>query len=319
MSAPKKLLWLLCMSIICIWYTSAADAMELNQKETVFNEYTMKSAQIVQYNWLLELLKSEWLDENATLDSALLMIVQNKIDTLESEYSEYIEKIKSMPLDELFNYYLPEVEYNLVNIDMSAVKEAWLNKVNWVRSVLWLKNYRYNKVLDHSAQVRAEELALKYGSSQWVWWMATHQRDNQPTAWYNHKTMWKWFAKHGIYTVATNGSNYTENTWYGMYSCKKDDCTKSMISAIMSTFEFYMREKSYGGPHYRSLINPNFTTIWLWLACVNSSNGWSLKSCDKWDFQSGRYWLVIHYATKFKQPWELEDLTDERYWEYLPK
>ena len=318
MTSPKMMLWLMCVSTIFVWSACTVEAMEDVETEVVYEQYLQKENELGQFNDLLQLLKDEGLKEEATLDSALLTLVKNKIDKLETEYQEFWDKLLDLPMYAMFEKFLPSVEYAMGKTNMDQVRKARLDKVNGVRSSMWIHNYKYSKVLDHSAQERAEELALKYSSDKSMWAMATHQRDNQPVAWYHHKTLWKWFADRGIKSVVVWGSNYTENTGYWSYRCNDEDCTDNVISAIMKTFRFYMNEQPYNWPHYRSLVSSNYSYIGLWLACVNAGNGWDLKSCDMWDIQSWRYWLVIHYSTEFKQPKNKDIIKNEWYGEYLP-
>jgi hypothetical protein len=68
-----------------------------------------------------------------------------------------------------------------------------------------------------------------------------------------------------------------------VFRCKSEDCTQTILNATKSTLQFYLNEKwKTFSPHYKSMIQKNFTQIWVGVSI---------------DRAKGRYYLTIHYGT----------------------
>lgn len=162
------------------------------------------------------------------------------------------------------------------NINMNIVRATWLDWYNSVRKSEKLNPLSYDIRLHSTAYDWNIELAKGY-------WKNHHTR-NPWDGYYNFTVIDKWFMERWINPKVINRTKHTENVWYGSYSCRSSDCTSSLISSIRSTFDFFMSEKwkSYN-PHYRSIIQPYFSKIWLSVIIVPSEQ---------------RYYLVVHYITE---------------------
>ncbi len=311
--------------VACLSTSTYAFNEETNQQ--ILTEYENKHEELEQYKDLFDLLKEQKRKDEVVLDAALYVLVDKKITALQEEVTVSKDRLLKIPFHYILENRLPEVDYDLENVNMDEVKQAWLSWVNKERTTKWLKPFVYSKVLDNSAQIWAEELAHRYGSHRRPGSLDTHERTHQKKNGYDHAYLGKWFADHGIKTIVRGSSNYTENTWYGWYFCDKDDCTDTMTNAIKSTFNYYMKEKrwmpsnSMRTAHYRSLVSGNYQYIGMWLVCVDSksSNNYADRHwCTTSSQKAGRYWLVIHYATDFVQPVSFKEVADEWYAEFMP-
>lgn len=168
--------------------------------------------------------------------------------------------------------------YSLDNIDIWRVKDAWLSWYNWVRNNLWLGNYSYNSTL--------ESTALDWSKTSKARWDITHKRSSWD-AYYDYNKITSWFADRWVVCKNVNRITHTENIWRGTYSCNDGECTDELIKWIRSTFDFFLAEKgkSYDA-HYRSIVQPYFKKIWLWI---------ELEELRSWYF---KYYLTVHFCTE---------------------
>lgn len=285
----------------------AIDIQSSAQGEILLDQYQEKQKELEQFTELHKTLQTP--TKSAELiDQALFQLLTTKISMVETELTQMKEQFWDIPLTDLLALKIPPVEYSLDKVDMNRVKDAWLSWVNDLRTKKGLTPYKYHPLLDYTAQDVAIYLGALYPSGR-VWNMATHEKPGQPTPWYSHSYITKWFKEHGVYTVNVGGSNHTENTWYSNYRCDDtEDCTDEMIAALRRTFNYYMSEERFvnyaprKALHYLSMINPNFEYIGLGLAV------------GEW---SSRRWSVIHYMTEL-QALDTETLKQQWYAQYLP-
>ncbi len=162
------------------------------------------------------------------------------------------------------------------NVDMSRIRSTWLGWYNSVRQWEWLGSYSYDNRLD----VTAYDWNVEFTKEKWQ----NHHTRNPWDGYYNFAVIDQWFIDRGINPKIINRTKHTENVWYGYYSCNSSDCTDTLIRSIRSTFDFFMSEKgkSYDA-HYRSIVQPYFTKIWLSVIVVPGEQ---------------RYYLVVHYITE---------------------
>lgn len=165
-------------------------------------------------------------------------------------------------------------EEKIAKVDMQEVQRVWLGWINDARAQEGLAPYGIDKQLIRTAWLwsdRARDLGT-----------INHKRDGQ-AAYYDYKMVGNWFSSLGLDFKNIKGSTYTENIGWGMYRCKKDDCTGDMINAIRSTFDFFMSEKGKAyAPHYNSIVNSSFANIGMGLTIDGS----------------GKYYLTTHYGTQ---------------------
>ncbi len=165
-------------------------------------------------------------------------------------------------------------EEPIANVDMQEVRSAWLRWINDVRTQEGLAPYRTDRQLIRTAWLWSDR-ARSLGAMN-------HKRDGQ-TAYYDYDMVGDWFSSLGLDFRNVKGSTYTENIGWGMYRCKKGDCTGDMINAVRSTFDFFMSEKGKANaPHYNSIVNPSFTGIGMGVTVDGN----------------GKYYLTVHYGTQ---------------------
>lgn len=108
-----------------------------------------------------------------------------------------------------------------------------------------------------------------------------HKRASNQT-YYDYSAIQSWFMDLGLAFENIGGVTFTENIGRGPYECSAVDCTDAFISAIRSTFDFYMGEESREyRPHFNSIVNPSFTIMGMGVAV-----------------QDGQYYITTHFATK---------------------
>ena len=171
------------------------------------------------------------------------------------------------------------------NIDMAKVRITWLSWYNGVRAQAGLTAYRYNEQLTRSAIAWSEQSEIKG--------YMDHKR-NLGDSYYDYWKITDWFKNLGLEFKNVYRVTFTENIGWGPYRCSKSDCTDDLISAIRTTFDFYMAEKdkSYK-PHYESVMNKYFKEIGLGIAI---------------DEKAGKYYLTVHYGTEItSNPWDICD------------
>lgn len=162
---------------------------------------------------------------------------------------------------------------NAIDYDNDKVINARLSWNNELREDMWLVPYKLDSRLEDTAIEWSE-----YQNSIWTW---THKR-RKTDGFYTYKSVEKWFSDRWIKFDNINRITFTENVWVWYVSCKQKDCTDEVISAIKTTWKFYLSEKKAGWAHRNSLINKNFRYVWIGIV-VNSKN---------------KYYLTIHYGTK---------------------
>lgn len=160
-------------------------------------------------------------------------------------------------------------------IDMSQVRQTWLNWYNTARAGNSLHPYIYNDYLHYSATVWSEYMKDTDKMS--------HNRPGQ-TDYYDYSIITDWFADLGLAFKNVSGVTYSENIGAGTYRCNDSDCTQELIDSIENIFNGYMAEKgtSYTA-HYDSMMNGYFKEIGLGIA---------LNPVKEW------FYLTVHYGTE---------------------
>jgi uncharacterized protein YkwD/predicted DNA-binding antitoxin AbrB/MazE fold protein len=161
------------------------------------------------------------------------------------------------------------------NIDMGKVRATWLKWYNDARAAAGLYAYTYNDQLNRSAITWSETCKARG--------YMDHKR-SPGDAYYDYNKITAWFADLGLVFKNVNRVTHTENIGWGMYKCSKADCTDDLITAIRTTFDFYMAEKGTAShAHYDSVMNAYFKEIGLGIAI---------------DETNGKYYLTTHYGTE---------------------
>ena len=170
---------------------------------------------------------------------------------------------------------------NIPWVDIEKVRQTWLEWTNGVRWDLGLANYTIDNRLNITA-TEWSDFSKKQG-------YIIHGRPWDGCVWegnygcYNFQAIDTWFKARWVDPVVKNRVKHTENIGYGSYRCSSGDCTDEMLAAIRTTFDFYLREKSYNWVHYKSLTSPYLSKIWVGISVDTT----------KWV-----YYLTIHYITE---------------------
>ena len=160
------------------------------------------------------------------------------------------------------------------HINIVKVRQTWLSWYNRYRARLKLPAYQLNDTLNATASVWSAN-AVRRG-------LIDHKR-TPTSSYYDYPAIEQWFKNQGVTFVNMHGITFTENIGWGPLKCPKDDCTDAAISAIKSTFDFYLAEKGKkSDAHYSSIINKTFTQMGVGLAVD----------------PKGKYYLTVHFAAK---------------------
>ncbi|HMT27237.1 MAG TPA: CAP domain-containing protein [Candidatus Absconditabacterales bacterium] len=166
---------------------------------------------------------------------------------------------------------------SIKNVDMNTVRQARLGWFNTERKLVGVPAYSYNARLDATALERSD-YSKKNGT-------ITHER-NAGDGYYNYPVINQRFLDRGINPKNISRVTHSENIGRGVYKCSKADCTQNLITAIKSTFDFYMSEKGKSfRPHYNSMVNKYFGIIGLGISI---------------DEAKGKYYLTVHYSTELQ-------------------
>lgn len=171
----------------------------------------------------------------------------------------------------------PSSQPAISSVDINQVRTTWLSWYNSYRKSLGLGSYTYDSRLDSTAYSWNIEFA------EWKW--QNHHRRNPWDNYYDYPIITEWFKERGVIAKVVNGATTTENVGWGTYRCSSSDCTNTLINSIRSTFDFFMSEKSYNWVHYKSIVQPNFTKVWLSVMVIPGEN---------------RYYLVMHFVTELQ-------------------
>jgi len=200
--------------------------------------------------------------------------IDSRLNFSQKQVANYIKDSFSEKLSSMFenNASAGSASYNIANVDMEQVNNARLNRHNDARWQKWIYAYQRDPDLAMTAHTRATVLASRNRTDH-----SSHKRDLSDP-YYDYDKITNWFSD---LWVGFDGGLFTENVAYQYYSCNKDDCTQDLINAIWKAFKFFTDESEYNGPHYRWIMNKNYTKMWMWVALV-----WK------------RYWIVTHYGKR---------------------
>lgn len=168
-------------------------------------------------------------------------------------------------------YSTPTSQKNIAWVDMSRVRSTWLWWYNSTRSDRWLGIYSYDNALDSTAHDWNTVFAGSRGSNY-------HER-NPGDGYYKYSVIDAWFKARWVNPPIIAWVNHSENVSYGTYSCSDSDCTDELISAIRSSYVFFINSTV----HAKSVYQPNFTKIGLDVMVVPSER---------------RYYVTVHYMTR---------------------
>jgi uncharacterized protein YkwD len=160
------------------------------------------------------------------------------------------------------------------HVDMQEVRRAWFSWINDARRAENLAPYTQDKQLNKTATLWS--LHAKDAGA------ISHKR-TADAAYYDYKMIEQWFSKQYIDFANVKSTTFTENIGWGVYKCKKDDCTEDLITALRPTFDMYMNEKGKASrAHYNSIMNAQFRLIGMGVAV---------------DSATGKIYVTTHYGT----------------------
>ncbi len=172
--------------------------------------------------------------------------------------------------------YLNDWQY----VDVAQVRDTWLQWTNYLRTEQLGDRGAY------AADWRLNATASVWSQYSASIWSISHKR-KASDAYYNYNWLvqwfkWKWEELTGSPIVFRNVSRatFSESIWRWMWNCHEADCTDEVIEATRSTWDFFYKERSYNGVHYRALTHKKFGIQGLWIA-----------------FSGKKYYLTIHYGT----------------------
>jgi hypothetical protein len=147
---------------------------------------------------------------------------------------------------------------------------------NQERALCGVASYAYHSELEKSAQTWADKLRTEGRTSN------THAR-NAGDGYYNYTSITNWFADLNIKFLNAGGgrASFSESVGWGYYNCTSSDCTEQLITALKTTRDFFMSEKSRNGEHYRAITMGHFTQMGMGVSI---------------DIEKKRYYLVLHYG-----------------------
>lgn len=166
------------------------------------------------------------------------------------------------------------VDDSIPGVDVQEVRRVWVSWLNSVRAALNIAPLTQSKQLNRTATMWSESARNAGG--------ITHKRPGY-TAYYDYRGIESWFASLDIQFENVKSTTFTENIGWGVFQCNRDDCTQDLLSAMRSTFDFYMSEKGKpSAPHYNSMVQRQFRLIGTGIVV---------------DKAAGRYYLTTHYGT----------------------
>lgn len=171
-----------------------------------------------------------------------------------------------------------KTQASIKNVDLDTVRDTWFSWVNGAREKAGAAPLMQDGTLTATAGNWSLYAVLRG--------FIDHKRA-LGAPYYDYKGIGKWFNKWGITFANQGNSTFSESIGWGIYSCKAADCTPALIESIRTTYAMYMGEQGKGGPHYRAMVNANYTLAGVGVA-VNPAQG--------------RYYLTMHYATAITSP-----------------
>ena len=166
---------------------------------------------------------------------------------------------------------VPTTQNTIANVDISRIRSSWLSWYNNGRAAKWLGAYSYDSRLDSTAH----DWNIVFAGSR-----GTNYHERSPgDGYYNYPIINKWFQDRGVNPPVISRVNHSENVSYGYYNCTSSDCTDALISAMYSSYKFFINSSV----HAKSVYQPNFTKIGFDIIVVPSEK---------------RYYVTVHYMTK---------------------
>lgn len=126
------------------------------------------------------------------------------------------------------------------SFDQELVQKTWLEWINTERTANKLPAYTLNQKLNTTAQERSDTLNALHADGKRV--MNVHQR-KATDGYYNYHSINSRFAERGLVFQNINRATHTENIGRGVFRCKSEDCTQTILNATKSTLQFYLNEK----------------------------------------------------------------------------
>lgn len=254
----KKLKTILVAILIFVLFISQSFAANISQKD----KKTMDDAMLmIEKQWGKDPIVTQI--SNYEIFVKALSTVKIKPDQKES--IKYLSNLLNNKLNELKKQ-IGNQNQVISNVDRDKVQSEWLswhNELRW-----WLKPYTYNKSLNYTALLRAQQIARE---TRKTW--STHSRKLGDWYW-NTDSIKERFAN-----LWVNVLYFSESNAYGYYNCKKSDCTQEMIDVLRKCFDRTFLDNT----HRPAITSKTFDQIWFWVA-------------TNWNY----IWITTHYAKDVK-------------------
>lgn len=258
-SMKKILLGILFVSVIWVGYGAYAQE-EFTSPEALVTNITKVMPTLPLSGQLDKIQLYEKSIDNLNIDSNSKEKLRNY---LEQKQEDILTKIEAESLR--FSY------ETLANTNRDSIVQYRLDEHNAERAKKWLAPLTYDKDLEMSSYARSSTVR-DLGKS-------THKR-TESDPYYSYDSIKDWFANLGI-AFDDSGTAFTESIGRWYYNCKSNECTQAAIKAIGSTWNFFMSEKPRNWSHYKAIVSPLFTKIWLGVSI---------------DPKTKKYYLVTHYS-----------------------
>lgn len=265
----KIVLYIATILTLCCWYTYAESkftTIDMLLTDITHNMPKLSpEQQIITLNNYEESLSTIEI-EPKTKKALTVYIRQKRIEANQKmkgiTQKTYIKKKQNL------DYTIP----TNINREEIASYRLWLH--NEKRIEKWLNILTYDKALEKAAYIRADTIKTEKRTINF------HKREDSDNNYSNYQSMKKWFANVGI---IFNGewTEFSENIWRGLYNIKTNTLTEEIKKQILKTFTRFIKEESYNGAHYRAIVMPRYTKIWLWISLDPSTK---------------KYYLVTHYS-----------------------
>ena len=169
---------------------------------------------------------------------------------------------------------------SLISIDESKVRQNWIGWYNSYRQSLWLHNYSYDSQLDVTS--------LDWSKLAKERWELSHRRDTWDS-YYDYTKIESWLKDRGVSCKNVSRATYTENIWWGTFSCSDWDCTEELSNGIKKTYDFFLSEKDDDyQPHYKAIIHTYFKKVGLGIVVTETRK-------DYYNF-----YLTTHFCTELQ-------------------
>jgi len=261
-----------------------------SQDQVLVSKINKKIEAIIEIKWAsiknILLVKLRQVLSKTKTNTRMNLIIQALIDNtanIEILQVEVIAEEKPTPNPSLVrrgeeSETIETTSNNQISIDESKVRQNWIGWYNSYRQSLWLHNYSYSSKLDITS--------LDWSQVAKTRWEISHRRDTWDS-YYDYTKIESWLKDRGVSCKNVSRATYTENIWWGTFSCSDGDCTEELSNGIKKTYDFFLSEKDDDyQPNYKAIVHPYFKKVWLGIVVTETKK-------DYYNF-----YLTTHFCTE---------------------